>query len=215
MAVLSDLEDAQDERKAVMDVDMDQRWICIYKITLNARDKLLLLKNHELNDKHINASQKLLLHQFPSFQGLKNSLVQDHIGFWTKNYIQIFHCPCHWITVSTIGCQSGTVNIYDSLFKDIDGVTKHKIKEVFDSAIKFQLPKVQVQEGLTQCGLFGIAFAVALTFGANPEACKFDQSKMWPRLHACFESTVSANFLRVIKLYDTSTTGILLCIYPL
>ena len=51
------------------------------KITLNARDKFLLLENHELDDKHINVSQKLLLHQFPSFQGLKNSLVQDHIGF--------------------------------------------------------------------------------------------------------------------------------------
>ena len=56
---------------------MDQRRICIYKVTLNTRDKLLLLENHELNDKHINASQKLLLHRFPSFQGLKTSLVQD------------------------------------------------------------------------------------------------------------------------------------------
>ena len=152
VAVLSDPEDAQDKRKAVMDVDMDQRWICIYKITLNARDKFLLLENHELDDKHINASQKLLLHQFSSFQGLKNSLVQDHIGFWASNYIQIFHCrSCHWITAST-RCQSGTVNIYDFLYKDIYGVTENKI-EVFDSAIKFQLPKVQVQEGLTECGL--------------------------------------------------------------
>ena len=42
--VLSDPEDAQDKRKAVVDVDMDRRWICIYKITLSARDELLLLE---------------------------------------------------------------------------------------------------------------------------------------------------------------------------
>ena len=65
--VLSDPEDAKDERKAMVDVDMDRRWVCIYKISLNARDESLLLENHELNYKHINASQKLLLHQFPSF----------------------------------------------------------------------------------------------------------------------------------------------------
>ena len=121
---------------------------------MNAYDESLLLENHELNDKHINASQKLLLHQFPSFQGLKSSLVQDHIGFWTNNYIQIFHYrSCHWITASTIGCQPGTINVYDSLYKDIDGVTKHKIERVFDSSIKFQLPKVQMQKGHTECGL--------------------------------------------------------------
>ena len=122
-------------------------------------------------------------------------MVQDHIGFWTNNYIQIFHCrSCHWITASTIGCQSDTVNIYDSLYKDIDGVTKHKIEEVFDSAVKFQLPKVQVQEGLTECGLFAIAFAVTLAFGDNPEACIFDQSRMRPHLHACFEKQCISKF---------------------
>ena len=44
--VLSDPEDAQDERKAaVVDVNMDQRWVCIYKIALNAHDESLLLEN--------------------------------------------------------------------------------------------------------------------------------------------------------------------------
>ena len=162
---------------------------------MNAYDESLLLENHELNDKHINASQKLLLHQFPSFQGLKSSLVQDHIGFWTNNYIQIFHSrSCHWITASTIGCQPGTINIYDSLYKDIDGVTKHKIERVFDSSIKFQLPKVQMQEGHTKCGLFAIAFAVTLAFGNNPEACKFDQSKMRSHLHTCFKEHCISKF---------------------
>jgi len=34
--VLHDQEDAQDKRKALVDLDINQRWICIYKITLNA-----------------------------------------------------------------------------------------------------------------------------------------------------------------------------------
>ena len=167
----------------------------IYKITLYAQDESLLLENHELNDKHINVSQKLLLHQFPSFQGLKSSLVQDNIGFWTNNYIQIFHShSCHWITASTIGCQPDTINIYDSLFKDIDDVTKNKSNTVFGSSIKFQLPQVQMQKERTECGLFVIAFAVALAFGDNPVTCKFDQSKMRSHLHACFEKHCISKF---------------------
>ena len=51
-----------------VDVDMDRRWICIYKITLNVHDESLLLENHELNDKHINASQKLLYINFLHFK---------------------------------------------------------------------------------------------------------------------------------------------------
>ena len=155
---------------------------------MNARDESLLLENHELNDKHVcKCVTKMLLHQFPSFQGLESSLVQDNIEFWINNYIQIFHsCSCHWITVSTIGCQSDTINIY-SLYRDIDGIIKQKTEKVFDSSIKFQLPKVQMQKGHTECGLFAIVFAIALAFGDNPEACKFDQSKMQSHLCACFE----------------------------
>ena len=78
----------------------------------------------ELTDTHMHAAQKLILHQFPTFQGLKNTLLNESIGFWTNNYIQIVHCQgCHWIAVSTIGCQPGEINVYDSLYTDVDDNT--------------------------------------------------------------------------------------------
>ena len=71
----------------------------------------------------------------------------------------------------------------------IDGVEK-----AFDSVIKFQLAKVQMQEGHIECGLFAIVFAVTLAFGDNPEACKFDQTKTRSHLHTCFEEYCISKF---------------------
>ena len=122
----------------------------------------LLSTGQELTDLLINAAQKLKLYQFPMYQGLKNTLINDSIGFWTNNYIQILHCcSCHWITVCTIGCQPGEVYVYDSLYKDADNGTKHKVEKVFGSPIKFNLPDVQEQEGVKDCGLFAITFATS------------------------------------------------------
>ena len=94
-----------------MEAGADTEWVCIF-IKVSDRDQLLM--GEELTDIHVNAAQKLILHQFPSYQGLKNTLVSDSLGFWTNNYIQIVHsCSCHWITVNSIGCQPGEVDIYD------------------------------------------------------------------------------------------------------
>ena len=35
--------------------------------------------------------------------------------------------------MSTIGCKTGEVNIYDSLYSDLDEVTKCKVQRVFGS----------------------------------------------------------------------------------
>jgi len=42
-------------------------------------DKAVLLSS-ELDDKIINAAQKLLFCKFPSLNSLRSTLVQDHIG---------------------------------------------------------------------------------------------------------------------------------------
>lgn len=162
-------------------------WVRIFNITLKVSDKDQLLMGEELTDVHVNAAQKLILHQFPSYQGLKNTLVRDSLGFWTNNYIQIVHSrSCHWITVSSIGCQPGEVDIYDSLYRDIDDATRRKIEKVFGSSITFHLPDVQKQVGFTDCGLFAIAFATNLAFGKTSKF-EFQQDSLRPHLKACFE----------------------------
>ena len=39
---------------------------------------------------HINAAQKILSKQFPSFSGFDSTLKQQCIGKWVRNYIQFF-----------------------------------------------------------------------------------------------------------------------------
>ena len=142
----------------------------------------------ELTDMHINAALKLLLYQFPSFQGLHNTLGQQHIGFWVNIYIQIWHSrQCHWITVSSVGCKTGEINVYDSLYSDLDEVTKCKEQRVFGSStgITFNFPNVQRQVELTDCGLFTVAFATSLAFGQD--VFEFQQDKLRSHLKVCFE----------------------------
>ena len=109
--------------------------------------------------------------QFSTITGFSLTLKQ-RVGKWMENYVQILHCPgCHWITISTIGCQEGKVNIYDSMLTYVDDETQKAIRKVFnESRISFSLPKVQRQEGTHDCGLFAIAFATKLCFSHNPVA---------------------------------------------
>lgn len=53
---------------------------------------------------------------------------------------------------------------------------------------------VQNQVGATDCGLFAIAFAVALCFGMNPSKAIFAQEKMRAHLIECLENQKFSNF---------------------
>ena len=130
------------------EADKSTEWVQIFNFTLKLADKTLLMTGKELTDMHINAALKLLLYQFPSFQGLHKILGQRHIGFWVNNYIQIWHSrQCHWITMSSVGCKTGEINVYDSLYSDLDEVTKCKVQRVLGSftGITFNFPNVQRQ----------------------------------------------------------------------
>ena len=72
----------------------------------------------------------------------------------------------HWFTISTLNCNVGTIKIFDSAFNDIDKESKSQIASIlkFDGkCLKLQKVPVQHQAGGSECGLFVIAFAVALS----------------------------------------------------
>ena len=105
------------------------------------------------------------------------------MGKWIGNFLQVYHCRNnHWITASTIGCKIGIVNIYDSLYTDIDQLTKSKVEETFpDLKITIMVLPVQKQFGVKDCGLFSLAFATYLAFGNSPESLsvhQFDPKKL-------------------------------------
>ena len=75
------------------DTETNREWVHIFNITLKFSDRDLLSTGQELTDLLINAAQKLILHQFPMYQGLKNTLIKDSIGFWTNNYSTLPFLP--------------------------------------------------------------------------------------------------------------------------
>ena len=117
--------------KGEAEVDASQ-WVHVGSITLKHADKEIILNGGNLTDKHINALQKVLVIQFPSLTGFDLTIKLCCHGKWTDGYVQMLHCRgCHWITASTIGCAKEVVNVYDSLYEDIDFDTQKSIREVF------------------------------------------------------------------------------------
>ena len=164
----------------------DSVWITVHGATLKSSDKLMLLKGNEINDRVINAVQKMLIAQFPLLKGLRSTLIQYHLGCWTDNYLQIVHSRnSHWILVSSIGCQRGEVKVYDSLYDRVDDATKKKIEKTFGSKVKFVVRIVQKQQGYKDCGLFSLAFATHLAFGKT--RFEFKQDCMHQHLVECIE----------------------------
>ena len=56
-----------------------------------------------------------------------------------------------------------------------------------DSTLFIDVPYSQQQNGVSDCGLFTIAFAVHLAPGDDAAALSFDQSKMREHLLKCFQ----------------------------
>lgn len=77
--------------------------------------------------------------------------------------------------------------LYDSLYTSVDKDTLNLLKKWFGSNINVQLPPMQIQVGLADCGLFAIAVLVALLFNLNPSKCQFEQALTRQHLINCFE----------------------------
>lgn len=83
---------------------------------INLNDRKLINDEDELTDKHILAAQQLLKKQFPSNNGLRNTVtLSSGSSPEPTPYIQIMHVNGnHWITVAATN-QKGPVEVFDSL----------------------------------------------------------------------------------------------------
>lgn len=179
-------------------------WLKTELFTLTKTDKDEIEGKCQLDDKIIEASQSILKQQFPNFNGFQSTLFKQNIKHFKKedkNMIQILHRGTidsgHWLTVSTVECKDGQVNWFDSLFNDLDVDTKRQICAIMKSEgsqLHFLKCPVQNQIGSADCGLFAIAFAVAICFGMNPSKVIFVQEKMRSHLIECLENNFFCNF---------------------
>ena len=181
-------------------------WLITNKYTLTLTDKADIEGKELLNDKVIDAAQAIMKDQFtdPKINGLQPTLYKQNVKHFKKvdkDMVQILHRGSsgsgHWLTTSTLGCPEGSINVYDSIYTDLDQDTKIQICNILrhtGKCIKFQNIPVQHQVGGADCGLFAIAFAVSLCNGLNPEKLIFNQDKMRQHLISCLEAQFFSNF---------------------
>ena len=157
-----------------------------------------IIMGEELSDMEINYAQQLLKANHPKFNGFQSTLVVRKI-IQFENSVQIVHCAArhHWILATTVDCKQGEVKIFDSIFFNCDKETlktMHTLFELISEHPTITMCRCQKQGGTTDCGLFSIAYAVALVHGKNPGKQKFNQDKMRSHLVDCFQKQIMAPF---------------------
>ena len=156
-----------------------------------------IIMGEKLSDLDINAAQRVLKQQFPNIHGLESTLYQmkerrlneDQV----KDKIQIIHClqRQHWIVATTVGCEANVVKVYDSMFHSVDHPTEKVIVNLFqctDILPTIKIGRSQKQKGLNDCGIFAIAYATAIAFGAQPEKQNMTQDVMRAHLVNCLSN---------------------------
>ena len=153
----------------------------------------------ELSDCEINFAQQLLKQQFGHINGLCSTLLQDKdkpynlITTMLSNRIQIIYCQSrrHWIVATTKNSNCDTVKVYDSMFHYLDNNSLTTVEKCFTYNGKVPTVKMmqcRKQEGTKDCGVYAVAFGVALAMGHNPSRQNLKQDVMRPHLVICFKN---------------------------
>ena len=88
-------------------------------LNLFSEDKEIFLSDSWLNDRLINAAQKLLQAAFPHIPGFQCTLLGQALAFDVEcgEFIHILHNgQGHWLMISTIGTKHPEVKVYDGLY---------------------------------------------------------------------------------------------------
>ena len=188
-AKVIDIDECNQDHKKDESSTSDQ-WLCSAhsSIKLSKSDKLIIIEGQKLNDKHINYAQDLLKSMFPDVEGLRCVLIQERFKFdHRKPCVQILHTRGdHWVVVSNLQCQEGTVVIYDTVFCDVDEKTRSLVNGIFDHKVDINVNHMHKQKGSTDCGMFSIAIATSLLCKMDP--ISFQQSSLRSHLICCFEN---------------------------
>ena len=89
--------------------------------------------------------------------------------------------------VSSIGCETGVVNVHDSIYEEIDSNTQEVVFNIFGT-VDINFVQVQKQRGGSDCGLFAIAISIAICNGLDPSRIRYDQTSMRSHLVDCFKN---------------------------
>ena len=97
----------------------------------------------------------------------------------------------HWCVVSTVGCENGVVNVYDSLYPSVSEKTITLIASmVFTSLPKLvvRMMDVEKQSNGADCGVLAIAYVFDICSGFDPCQVKFDHRFIRQHLVTCLDN---------------------------
>ena len=158
------------------------------RIALYSSDKEAILSGERLNDIHILFAQTLLRQQFPGVQGLSCTLTQNRLRFDIdkERVAQVCHVRNdHWIVISNILSEAKKIDIFDSVYSDIEENTAALVSGMFDQPVELKVyPSLEKQKGSMDCGVYCIAVCASLLHRAP---INFSQSLLRPKLISCFE----------------------------
>jgi hypothetical protein len=100
----------------------DDYWLTCLGLQLYKDVLVLQSPTDWLNDNHINAAMRLLCSQYPEINGFQDTSRQVMNGYKPSlhPFVQItLVCNSHWVCVSSLGCESNEVKVYDSLLSTI------------------------------------------------------------------------------------------------
>ena len=159
---------------------------------------------------HMMCAHELLRGQFPQYDGLKPTVLQQSksVKSLPPDSIQILHTRGnHWIAISTINCEQGTdVYLYDSLYSELSIDTQvilAKLVRTSKSVLYVNVVNVQRQSGTSDCGLFAIANITHIAFGLNPCMYMFKQEAMRQHFLQCIEKEKMEPFPTLPTLRST------------
>jgi len=98
-----------------------------------------LKEDGQLNDKHVNAAQRLLRAQHPSLKDLFLTMVAGRQKLPPNGLQAFFVHGNYWIVLSTIDCRPAEVNVYDFLYNNQDADTLFAISRSLEV---FRLPVI-------------------------------------------------------------------------
>ena len=177
------------------EAEVSDAWVTSPLYTLTSTEREVLSSSGEwLSDAIISAAQSLMQQQFPAVSGLQHIALQETLSFdvHRSSFVQIVNVDnVHWITVSNVGCEQGTVNVYDSSFSSVYESTVNVIASLVlhpGPELKVRLMNVAKQATSGDCGVLAIAYAYAICSGLDPCLVNYDQKSIRWHLMQCLEA---------------------------
>ena len=147
-----------------------------------------------LTSGHINLAMELISSQFPLIGGLFCTTLGATLEYpapQEDKWLQIVHDPNakHWVVVAK-GFFESELSIYDSLqfHPDSREHTVNCIRKLSPKSKSVIAKLCHKQDDDFSCGVFSLAFSIALVNNVDPSTLVFDDRKMRAHLIDCFNN---------------------------